>query len=204
MLGVALLASSAAACSSDASRFAYRNTDQLMTASVPSPSSASLAPMVGVGADSSSSSGMSNSYPQSSGSYPSAPSSVSQDFPGDYRSPSQQSYDPRSTGSVPGSAARASASSSGLIGADSQAPSSVSRRALATPQPALAAPSRSMQPSQPFPERPRQTSSSVPVNPDYAGNAGSVASPDPIVRSEERRVGKECVSTCRSRWSPYH
>src|SRR3546814_17970276 len=25
-----------------------------------------------------------------------------------------------------------------------------------------------------------------------------------ITRSEERRVGKECVSTCRSRWSPYH
>src|SRR3546814_5428624 len=25
-----------------------------------------------------------------------------------------------------------------------------------------------------------------------------------IERSEERRVGKECVSTCRSRWSPYH
>src|SRR3546814_15275728 len=23
-------------------------------------------------------------------------------------------------------------------------------------------------------------------------------------RSEERRVGKECVSTCRTRWSPYH
>src|SRR3546814_20867848 len=29
----------------------------------------------------------------------------------------------------------------------------------------------------------------------------TVAYPD---RSEERRVGKECVSTCRSRWSPYH
>src|SRR3546814_5762248 len=29
--------------------------------------------------------------------------------------------------------------------------------------------------------------------------------PLPVVkRSEERRVGKECVSTCRSRWSPYH
>src|SRR3546814_3922119 len=32
--------------------------------------------------------------------------------------------------------------------------------------------------------------------------------PNPLVcvfyRSEERRVGKECVSTCRSRWSPYH
>src|SRR3546814_2570045 len=25
-----------------------------------------------------------------------------------------------------------------------------------------------------------------------------------FARSEERRVGKECVSTCRSRWSPYH
>src|SRR3546814_10938466 len=25
-----------------------------------------------------------------------------------------------------------------------------------------------------------------------------------LVRSEERRVGKEGVSTCRSRWSPYH
>src|SRR3546814_6592218 len=25
-----------------------------------------------------------------------------------------------------------------------------------------------------------------------------------ILRSEERRVGKECVSTCRSRWSPYN
>src|SRR3546814_8780972 len=26
----------------------------------------------------------------------------------------------------------------------------------------------------------------------------------PRARSAERRVGKECVSTCRSRWSPYH
>src|SRR3546814_14269481 len=25
-----------------------------------------------------------------------------------------------------------------------------------------------------------------------------------VDRSEERRVGKECVRTCRSRWSPYH
>src|SRR3546814_13107792 len=37
-------------------------------------------------------------------------------------------------------------------------------------------------------------------------NALGVASryADPVQRSEERRVGKECVSTCRSRWSPYH
>src|SRR3546814_12277113 len=27
---------------------------------------------------------------------------------------------------------------------------------------------------------------------------------DYMRRSEERRVGKECVSTCRTRWSPYH
>src|SRR3546814_12022490 len=27
---------------------------------------------------------------------------------------------------------------------------------------------------------------------------------DRAIRSEERRVGKECVSTCRSRWSPSH
>src|SRR3546814_15127775 len=32
---------------------------------------------------------------------------------------------------------------------------------------------------------------------------GNVDTQDPC-RSEERRVGKECVSTCRSRWSPYH
>src|SRR3546814_14712342 len=28
--------------------------------------------------------------------------------------------------------------------------------------------------------------------------------PPSVVRADERRVGKECVSTCRSRWSPYH
>src|SRR3546814_20350651 len=32
---------------------------------------------------------------------------------------------------------------------------------------------------------------------------GALAVAD-FVRSAERRVGKECVSTCRSRWSPYH
>src|SRR3546814_11768753 len=36
------------------------------------------------------------------------------------------------------------------------------------------------------------------------GYGASVAWRDSIIRSEERRVGKECVSTCRSRWSPYH
>src|SRR3546814_14617172 len=32
---------------------------------------------------------------------------------------------------------------------------------------------------------------------------GEFLAVDRGVRSEERRVGKECVSTCRSRWSPY-
>src|SRR3546814_19365008 len=32
----------------------------------------------------------------------------------------------------------------------------------------------------------------------------SLLAPALVGRSEERRVGKECVSTCRSRWSPYH
>src|SRR3546814_20031969 len=31
-----------------------------------------------------------------------------------------------------------------------------------------------------------------------------VAGAEEALRSEERRVGTECVSTCRSRWSPYH
>src|SRR3546814_11415105 len=36
-----------------------------------------------------------------------------------------------------------------------------------------------------------------------AGFAGVLAAPI-MQRSDERRVGKECVSTCRSRWCPYH
>ena len=36
----------------------------------------------------------------------------------------------------------------------------------------------------------------------YAGNLSTLKSV--MDRSEERRVGKECDRTCRSRWSPYH
>src|SRR3546814_15014765 len=38
----------------------------------------------------------------------------------------------------------------------------------------------------------------------YGYENGKVSSTGFLTRSEERRVGKECVSTCRSRWSPYH
>src|SRR3546814_14528321 len=33
---------------------------------------------------------------------------------------------------------------------------------------------------------------------------GSRPTAQKIIRSDERRLGKECFSTCRSRWSPYH
>src|SRR3546814_18877990 len=39
---------------------------------------------------------------------------------------------------------------------------------------------------------------------DSATPAELVAITSRLNRSEERRVGEECVSTCRSRWSPYH
>src|SRR3546814_16860244 len=44
----------------------------------------------------------------------------------------------------------------------------------------------------------------VSANSEIAQVATISANGDEEVRSEERRVGKECVSTCRSRWSPDH
>src|SRR3546814_13855347 len=38
----------------------------------------------------------------------------------------------------------------------------------------------------------------------YGKLTDPVEAHDWLHRSEERRVGKECVSTCRSRWSPYN
>src|SRR3546814_12833675 len=38
---------------------------------------------------------------------------------------------------------------------------------------------------------------------DLAGLAEAALRPLHVARSEERRVGKECVRTCRYRWSPY-
>src|SRR3546814_3074594 len=45
-----------------------------------------------------------------------------------------------------------------------------------------------------------KASSTLPLTRLSLGSSDTVT----LVRSEERRVGKECVSTCRSRWSPYH
>ena len=70
LLGVVLLAGTAAGCSSDASRFMYRGVDGINTASVPGPSSSSLQPLGSV---------PNSGYAQSGA----APSSVSQAYPGD-------------------------------------------------------------------------------------------------------------------------
>src|SRR3546814_14005650 len=43
-----------------------------------------------------------------------------------------------------------------------------------------------------------------PPEPFVAKAADGVTDLYGAIRSGERRVGKECVSTCRSRWSPYH
>src|SRR3546814_8577270 len=39
---------------------------------------------------------------------------------------------------------------------------------------------------------------------DASGRTLSGQTVEGFLRTEERRVGNECVSTCRSRWSPYH
>src|SRR3546814_18028400 len=50
-----------------------------------------------------------------------------------------------------------------------------------------------------FLDLPEGTKSSGTDDPHYIGTFGFFGA---VGRSEERRVGKECVSTCRSRWSP--
>src|SRR3546814_6914951 len=42
------------------------------------------------------------------------------------------------------------------------------------------------------------------LEPVVGATLGAVPAVPGYLRSEERRVGKECVSTCRSRWSRYH
>lgn len=150
LLGVALLASSAAACSSDANRFSYKNADQFYTASVPQPSAASLAPMANVGGNPTPPGGVSGGYPQApsaypqAGAYPQAPAQAGiagpQAFPGDYRAPLQPSYDQTATGSVPGSVARAVASPSSLIPAPVQRAAASARNLFPARAPSVTAP----------------------------------------------------------------
>src|SRR3546814_20811808 len=58
------------------------------------------------------------------------------------------------------------------------------------------------------PEYVGQDLADIPPGDKLCGRPGKLFNvetrPSSSARSEERRVGKECVSTCRSRWSPYH
>ncbi|WP_245415184.1 peptidoglycan DD-metalloendopeptidase family protein [Hoeflea marina] len=102
LIAIALLAGTAAGCSSDVSRFMSQGTDGITTASVPAPESTRLAPV--------------GSIPNSGGQY-AAPQSVSQAYPGDVQSSSRTgAYDPASTGSV----ARTVSSSDNLLGSQRQ------------------------------------------------------------------------------------
>src|SRR3546814_13674399 len=53
-------------------------------------------------------------------------------------------------------------------------------------------------------ERPVQSQHRLLTTVAYRLNGKPTYALEGSIRSEERRVGKECVSTCRSRWSPYH
>src|SRR3546814_12010946 len=75
-------------------------------------------------------------------------------------------------------------------------------------KPAIAASARSTSAPVSAPVKPSGYSSAIkPVvsSPERKRGCCMIADRESILwRSEERRVGKECVSTCRSRWSPYH
>src|SRR3546814_18078789 len=83
----------------------------------------------------------------------------------------------------------------------------------AAASPCAAAPERPFRPApeEPTPAR-RRTPQAAPLPssselPDLGPKFGKLLAETWITcfeRSEESRVGKECVSTCRSRWSPYH
>src|SRR3546814_15973079 len=79
-----------------------------------------------------------------------------------------------------------------IVGDDSRA---AAKAGVRLRQPAGRADLRNRLPAQ-------DRSYAVTVHGAHSGNRIKAASP--AGRSEERRVGKECVSTCRSRWSPYY
>src|SRR3546814_17315103 len=54
-----------------------------------------------------------------------------------------------------------------------------------------------------FIHAPRGKAFAGPVSVTLEATGGAIFPRILIVRTEERRVGKECVSTCRSRWVPY-
>lgn len=176
LVGIALLAGTAAGCSSDVSRFMYRGTDGLTTASIGEPSGGRLQP----GAEIPGAPGQS-----------SAPANVSQSFPGDYRQPA--GADPAHTGSVPG-AARAASSPAGILSGQS----AVSRASLpatgANPGTGAAQAAARVQVgqanaavTQPFPPSPAERAEASRI-----ARAGEMA-PDPIVTGSTPSGGNRTV-----------
>src|SRR3546814_11145669 len=58
--------------------------------------------------------------------------------------------------------------------------------------------------SPPAPQKRSTTRTQSALGSVRRGGEDSRKNAQSLPRSEERRVGKECVSTCRSRWTPYH
>ena len=58
--------------------------------------------------------------------------------------------------------------------------------------------------AEPKPLEPALRSDELPVDPKPGWRFSRLRPRRPGRRSEERRVGKECLTQCRSRWSPYH
>ena len=168
LVGIALLAGTAAGCSSDASRFMYRATDNLTTASIGEPARGRLQPAADI--------------PGVPG-QAQAPSNVSQAFPGDIRQPMQAGADQVYTGSVPGAAARAASSPAGILSgqspvARSTLPAAGGSQQLSAAQSAARIPAgpASGQVTQPFPPSPAERAAAAKVQ----GAAGEFA-PDPMV-----------------------
>lgn len=168
LVGIALLAGTAAGCSSDASRFMYRATDNLTTASIGEPARGRLQPAADI--------------PGVPGQAQS-PSNVSQAYPGDIRQPMQPGADQVYTGSVPGAAARAASSPSGIISgqspvARSTLPAAGGAQQLSAAQSAARIPAgpASAPVTQPFPPSPAERAAAAKVQ----GATGEFA-PDPMV-----------------------
>jgi Membrane proteins related to metalloendopeptidases len=170
LVGIALLAGTAAGCSSDASRFMYRATDNLTTASIGEPAQGRLQPAAEI--------------PGTAGSA-SAPASVSQAYPGDYRQPGAETYS--------GSARAASSSSTILSGQPSVARTSLppagATQGVSAAQSAARIPvgPATAPVTQPFPPSPAERAAAAKI-----AQTSEVA-PDPVVTGTTPRGGNRTV-----------
>ena len=197
LVGVALLAGSAAGCSSDSSRFMYYATDNLTTASVGAPAAGGLRP-VGEIPNVNQQNNQQYGQPQyGQAQYNQPQYSQPQAYPGDLRQPS---VDTGYTASIPGAVTRSAAKPSSILGASTRssgnlvdqsplskasathgAKASAARIAVASATKPVTMPTAQMlsvsrQEEQAFPSRPTATSA-----PLQTASIATEMSPDPIV-----------------------